>query len=292
VSLLHAACCLLCSLPAMRVIIDGEAVDPRTATISVFDWAVFRGMGAFEVLRSIRGLLLHSGAHFDRLERSVGLLHMPSIDRRAVEEWASAVAAENDDGLIRVVITAGGRDAASEPVDAPPRVIVVWEPLPILPEKLSLLPLRSPWHPATDDFPVSGVKWLSYAPNMVSTDLAVAAGFDDALLVTMDDVVLEMPTSSIAWVAGGRLVTPSVDLGILLSITRDAMFTCAARVGIEVVEGRYRLDELLAADEVISLSTGKLMLPVGAVGDTDIPVGPIAAALAAAYADLIEEELG
>lgn len=276
----------------MRVIIDGEAVDPRAATISVFDWAVFRGLGAFEVIRSVRGRLLHGEAHFERLERSMGLLRMTPVDPALVADWAAAVAAENDDGLIRVIVTAGGRDEGLDRVDAPSRTIVVWEPLPTLPERLSLLPLRSPWHPATDDSAMPGVKWLSYAPNVVSTDLAVAAGFDDALLTTTDDVVLEMPTSSIAWVTEGRIVTPSLDLGILLSITRDVMFECAARIGVEVVEGRYHLSEVLAADEALALSTGKLMIPVGRIGDVEIPSGPVTGELAAAYSALIDEEVG
>jgi branched-subunit amino acid aminotransferase/4-amino-4-deoxychorismate lyase len=276
----------------MRVIIDGEAVDPRSATISVFDWAVVRGLGAFEVIRSVRGRLLHGGAHFERLERSMGLLRMSPVDLPTVANWAEAVAAENDDGLIRVIVTAGGRDQGSDRVDVPSRTIVVWEPLPTLPERLSLLPLRSPWHPATDDSAMPGVKWLSYAPNVVSTDLAVAAGFDDALLTTTDDVVLEMPTSSIAWVTDGRIVTPSLDLGILWSITRDMMFECAAMIGVEVVEGTYHLSDVLAADEAIALSTGKLMVPVGRVGDFEIPSGPVAEGLAASYSTLIDEEVG
>jgi branched-subunit amino acid aminotransferase/4-amino-4-deoxychorismate lyase len=276
----------------MRVIIDGEAVDPRAATISVFDWAVFRGLGAFEVIRSVRGRLLHGGAHFERLERSIGMLRMAPVDMTLIADWTGTVAAENDDGLIRVIVTAGGRDQGPNRVDAPSRTIVVWEPLPVLPERLSLLPLRSPWHPATDDSAISGVKWLSYAPNMASTDLAVAAGFDDAVLTTMDDVVLEMPTSSIAWVAGGRIVTPSLDLGILLSITRDVMFECAARIGVEVVEGRFPLSDLLGADEALALSSGKLILPVGRIGDAEIPAGPVAGELAAAYSVLIDEEIG
>jgi branched-subunit amino acid aminotransferase/4-amino-4-deoxychorismate lyase len=279
------------SLPVMRVIIDGEAMDPRAATISVFDWAVLRGLGAFEVIRSVRGRLLHGDAHFDRLERSLSLLRMAPPERAAVAEWASAVAAENDDGLIRVIVTSGGRDAASDPVEAPARTVVLWEPLPTLPNRLSLLPVRSPWHPATDQHAVAGVKWLSYAPNMASTDMAVVAGFDDALLTTMDDIVLEMPTSSVAWVADGRIVTPSLDLGILLSITRDLMFRCAARIGLEVVEGRYPLSDVLGADEVLALSTGKLMMPVGRIGDVDIASGPVTAELTAAYAALIDDEL-
>jgi branched-subunit amino acid aminotransferase/4-amino-4-deoxychorismate lyase len=276
----------------MRVIIDGSPVDAHDASISVFDWAVFRGLGAFEVFRSRDGRLLHLDPHLDRLERSSAMLGLPPLQRAAVAEWAGSVASANEDGLVRVVVTAGGRDDASDPVAAAPRVIVVWEPLPALPERLTLLPMRSPWHPATDEAGFPGVKWLSYGPNMASTDAAHAAGFDDALLTTMDDIVLELPTASVAWVSQERLVTPSLDLGILPSITREVMLECAGRLGIAVLEGRFHLGELLAADEVLALSTGKMILPVGRVGDTDIPSGPVTGKLAAAYDALAAEEAG
>lgn len=275
----------------MRVIIDGEAVDARSASISVFDWALIRGLGAFEVVRAHQGRLLHLDPHLDRLERSLALLRMEPVDRGRVADWARAVAAENDDGLVRILVTAGGREEGPDAAQAPTRIVVLWEPLPPLPDRLALLPIRSPWHPATTHFAFPSVKSLSYAPNMMSTDLAVASGYDDALLTTMDDVVLEMPTASVAWVADGRLVTPSLDLGILLSITRDAMIECAGRIGIEVEEGVYPLADLLAADEVLALSTGKLIVPVGRVGDVEFPGGPVASELAAAYAGLIDEEL-
>ncbi|HUG75534.1 MAG TPA: aminotransferase class IV [Acidimicrobiia bacterium] len=264
----------------MRVIIDGEAVDAAQATISVFDWGLFRGLGVFEVVRSEDGVPRHLDAHLDRLERGLSVLRLGEIDRAPLADAVIAVAAENDDGLIRMMVTAGGRDPE---VIAPSHTIVVWEPMPALPDTLSLLPMRSPWHPATNQAGFAGVKWLSYAPNMASTDAAVAAGHDDALLTTMDDVVLELPTASIAWVSDGTLYTPSLDLGILLSITRDVTLGCARQEGIPVIEGTFGLDELLTADEVMALSTGKRVLAVGRVGGVEFSSGPLTARLAAAY---------
>jgi branched-subunit amino acid aminotransferase/4-amino-4-deoxychorismate lyase len=99
----------------------------------------------------------------------------------------------------------------------------------------------------------------------------------------MDDVVLELPTSSVAWVSDGSVFTPSLDLGILLSITRDVTLDCARQEGIPVIEGIFGLDELLGADEVMALSTGKRVLAVGRVGEVEFASGPMTARLAAAY---------
>ena len=44
-----------------------------------------------------------------------------------------------------------------------------------------------------------------------------------------------------AWVVGGVLETPGLDLGILDSITRRVMLDMASQLGLEFVEGTWDL---------------------------------------------------
>lgn len=76
-------------------------------------------------------------------------------------------------------------------------------------------------------------------------------------------MVLESPTSSIFWVAGGEIKTPSLELPILDSITRRRLLGW-----IDVVEGEWALDEVLAADEVFIASTTREVHAVDRVGET------------------------
>jgi len=271
----------------MRVIIDGVARDERTASVSVFDWAVIRGFGVFELVRSYRGDLFRLDRHLDRLEHSAAALAIEVPDRAAIAGDMGRVAATRGDGQVRVILTGGGRDLS---VTAPPRTIVMWEPLPLAPDRIRVMPVVAPWHPATDSGGYAGVKWTSYAPNMAATDRARRAGFDDAMLVTPDAVVLEGPTFSFAWVRGGRVETPSLDLGILPSITRDVLFECCGRLGLPVEQGRYPLDRVISADEVVALSTNKQVSPVAQVGENLIPGGPMAGRLAAAFTTIVQSE--
>ncbi len=148
------------------------------------------------------------------------------------------------------------------------------------------------WHPGEAAGPLYGVKWLSYAPNMASTDIARRRGYHDALLISRDGWVLEGPTFTVAWFVDGVLETPSLDLGILASITRAVLFEIGDAVGIPVVEGRYPLERLLAADEVVGMSTIKEVSPLGTVGDVELSTGPIAGRLHAAFRDIVEAETG
>lgn len=273
----------------MRVIIDGEDRDERTAAVSVFDWALIRGFGVFEVVRSYGGVPFRLDRHLDRLDHSAGALGIGSPDRVTLSRDVTRVASECGEGQVRIILTGGGRDPL---VAAPARTIVMWEPLPHVPDRLRVMPVVAPWHPATNVAGFPGVKWTSYAPNMATTDRVRRLGFDDALLVTTDGVVLEGPTFSFAWVRSGRVETPSLDLGILASITRDVMLECCRRLDLPVDQGRYPLDRVLSADEVIALSTVKQIVPVDRVGEADIPGGPVVGRLAAQFAAIVHEETG
>lgn len=273
----------------MLVLIDGRAHEPAGATVSVFDWAVIRGFGVFEVIRSYDGAPFRLDPHLDRLERSAAALWIDLPPRDDLAEWARRCAESGGECQVRLVATGGGRNPT---VDAPSRVIVMTEPLPEVPPRLSVLPVRAPWHPGTDEGGFSGVKWTSYAPNMASTDLAKRAGFDDALLLGAGDTVLEGPTYTVAWVTDGRVETPSLELGILHSITRDVLLESAARLGLPMAEGVFPLARLLAADEALGLSTTKQVTPIERVGDQEIAVGDLGAALAREFAAIVAAELG
>lgn len=269
----------------MVVLIDGKpAADP---SISIFDAGLVRGDGCFEVLRSYDGRAFAVGEHLNRLERSSKMLGIDLPPRSALADWIAGVAAEGGDGLVRLMATRGGADRAQHPA----RVIVNWEPMPDIPDEMRLLPTVAPWHAAGADWSLAGAKTLSYAPNMSAIRDAQNAGYDDALLLATDGTVLEGPTFSIAWVTGGRLVTPTLELSILESVTRRVTLQLAGAAQIEVEEGSYRLEDVLAAPEAMVLSTVKEVAPVAAIGDHAYQAGPVTASLAELFAAEVHSRL-
>lgn len=273
----------------MRAIVDGVEMAARDAVVSVFDWGLQRGFGAFEVIRSYQGRLFRQSGHLDRLERSLTALYLPVPARADLERWSARMAELGGDCAVRVIVTGGGRDPL---FDAPPSTIVTWEPLPTVPTRLRLTEMTASWHPGTDRAPFHGIKWLSYAPNMAATDAARRAGYDDALLLTTEGDVLEGPTFTVAWVADGAVETPGMEMGILASITREVLLESCARLGRPAREGRFPLARLLAADEVMALSTTKEVTPIAELGEHRLGSGPVASELAAVHREIVSEELG
>jgi branched-chain amino acid aminotransferase len=136
---------------------------------------------------------------------------------------------------------------------------------------------------------LTGVKSLSYGANMQATRLGQARGGDEALLVRPDGSVLEAPTSTIFWASeGGGLRTPSLEAGILDSITRRRIVEA-----LEVEEGVFALEDLLEASEAFLASTVREVQPITRVDETDFsPDGPRTTDAREAFDAAIAEALG
>ena len=270
------------------VLINGTPFASGDARLSVFDVGLQRGYGCFEAFRAYQGRVFRLGPHLDRLERSAQRLAIPLPPRSDLERWAADRAAAGGDCVVRMFVT-GGLDPFHPGTDN--SVIVIAESLPAPKASLQIAPLPAPWHPGGSVSELTGAKTLSYGPNLAASLAARRTGADDALLIARDGSVLEGPTYSVAWMVGDRLETPGIDLGILESITRSVALEVAPGCGLEVYEGTFPLERVLAADEVVALSTLKEVTPVSRVGDHQFGGGERSAQLAAAFSDVVRREL-
>lgn len=257
------------------ILVDGEPSD----RIPVSDSVVLRGDGVFEALRTAEGRPFALEEHLDRLERSAAAMELETVDRAQLRSWVHRVAEPEGHALVRILVTRGDDGSVG-------RTVVLSQPLPVVPEPFSVLPHRAPWHPAGRPWELAGVKTLSYAPNLAATRLANRAGYSDALLVSDDHTMLEGPTFSIGWLIDGYFETPSLDLGILASITRAQAIDLTRSLGVGVVEGRFHVDRLEKATDVIVMSTVKQVTTVARCGDIEPQGTDFTARLGQAFAAL------
>jgi branched-chain amino acid aminotransferase len=244
----------------MLASVDGAIGPIEEARIPVTDEGLTRGDGGFEVLRLYGGRPFALEDHLVRLGRTCAGLRL-GWDEDAVRAEIAALIESNDapEALLRVVLTRGGR-----------RVLTI-EPLPPHPPVARVMTVTYAPNRVLD-----GLKTLSYGGNMLAGRLAREQGFDEALLVTPHGRVLEGPTWSFFWVAGGELLTPPLEDRILASITRTYVIEeCDAR------ERPCTLDDIAGADEAFIASTVRTALPIAAVDGIELPAAPGPVTLAA-----------
>jgi branched-chain amino acid aminotransferase len=234
--------------------VDGAISPVSAATIPLPDDGLYRGDGAFEVIRLYGGRPFALGEHLDRLDRSAGAIEL-SYDRPALEREVEQLLTRfgGEDGQLRIVVTRGGRR------------IAVTEPLPPRGETVSLATVT--YAPSVI---LNGVKSISYAANMQATRLAAAQGADEAILVRPDGTVLEAPTAAVFWVSPqGTLRTASLEAGVLESITRARIVDA-----LDVETGEWPVADLRAAREAFLASTTREVQPVAAIDGSDLPEAP------------------
>ncbi len=234
--------------------VDGRVTPTAEAMVPMKDDGLYRGDGAFEVIRLYEGRPFALDDHLDRLERSAAAIRL-EFDRAALEREIDALLAEagEPDGQLRLIVTRGGR-----------RIAAI-EPIPAHAESLALAVVT--YCPSVI---LTGVKSLSYAANMQATRLAREQGADEAVLVTPDGSVLEPPTSAIFWVSPeGGLRTPALDVGVLESITRDRLVKA-----LHVEEGAWPVADLRAAREAFLASTTREIQAVSAIDGRALAEAP------------------
>jgi branched-chain amino acid aminotransferase len=252
--------------------VDGTITATPEATIPLPDDGLYRGDGAFEVIRLYRGRPFALAEHLDRIERSAAAIELP-VDRAAIERELEPLLArvEGADGQLRIVLTRAGRR------------LLLTEPLPEWAPTLTLATVT--YCPSVI---LTGVKSISYAANMQATRIANSRGADEALLVRPAGIVLEAPTSTIFWVTPeGEYRTPSIGVGILESITRSKLIS-----ELEVTEGEYELGDLLGAAEAFLASTTREVHGISRIDEQEFEApGPRTRAAQEAFERAVERGL-
>lgn len=250
------------TLPWPRALVDGTLQPLADAALPLTDEGFGRGDGAFETIGVWDGRPFALDAHLARLAASLRSVLLGEVDDALLRSDIDiALEGVTGDAALRVYVTASGTR------------IITCAPPPDRPDAQHLVPYEAPWIQPRSRYGAAGAKTMSYLPNMVASRAARAAGGEDALLLTADGTVLEGPTFAVYWTSGGVLYVPSLELGIIDSTSRRTVLAIAADEGVEVKEGAFVLQRLLAASEVMISSAIRDVIAVRRVGDTTF-VGP------------------
>jgi branched-chain amino acid aminotransferase len=260
------------------VMIEGRIVPPAEAVISVFDRGFLYGDSVFETIRTYDGKPFALIEHIERLKSSASLvlIEMPASTDQIAEEVRQAVAAAgNAESYIRVMVTRGTGELGLDPGLAknPLRVIIV-APLVSPPEEdyqhgIGCVTYET--QRVAESTSAVGAKVGNYLVSALAMREARAAHAQEALITDGRGTVVEGATSNVFAVLGGKLVTPPVEAGILLGITRRHILEIAEELGITIELRAPGVEELYGADEVFISSSIREILPVVRVNGR--PVG-------------------
>jgi len=102
---------------------------------------------------------------------------------------------------------------------------------------------------------------------------ALEQGFDDALIINQKGSISESTGSCIFFIRGNFVLTPSLDCDILPSITRRRIIGLCKNNGIEVLEGHFRLEEVMGSDAAFLCGSMIEIMPVSQIDEHKFETG-------------------
>ena len=279
-----------------RINLNGEI--HQDAHISVFDHGFLFGDSIYEVVSTHHGQLCFVNEHLRRLRNSAHAisLEIPLTDEKMIREIHKTMeAAGNPESYIRIIVTrgVGEMDIDPETCTEPNVLIFVKSILQYSEENyenginVALVSIKRNSKEALNP----GIKTGNYLNNVLAKVEARKMGAADALMLNPTGQLTECTTSNFFFVRDQRLMTPSLNCGILLGITREVVLRLARENGVLVEEGEWPPDVLQNAEEAFITGTVKMVMPVTSLDGRPIgsgKPGPITKMMMRLYQDVLK----
>ena len=268
-------------------LINGKEVKKEDFNIPVENLAIWRGDGIFEAIAIHNGYLFAIYKHMERFAKSAEKMFFDDIDFTKIKEDLISIASKFDNGYMRVII---GRGTDKDKSD----VYIFYQDLINFPESFSLQSQKAHWQSggdfSLDEVENIGSKTISYAMNINQTRLAQKSGYTDSLLLNKDGIVLEGPTFCVSWIIDNKIYVPSLDLGILDSITRRTLINIAKEAGLDLKIENIHINDIYNVDTVFALSTAKHGIFVSQIDDQTYTEDSLLEIIRQSFTDFIEKE--
>ncbi len=264
--------------------VHGKISRPEDARISPLDRGFLFGDGVYETGRSEARCCLYMEEHLERLHRSGARLglRLPWKDDEIVSQiHATLKQFGKDEAYWRVLLTRGDVTTVGiAPFEtAGERITIFVQNMPKDIESkrrtgISLLTSEIQRNSARAQDP--DIKTCNYLNSVLALRDVKARGAEDAVLLDAKGNLTEGTTFAVFAVRrDGTLITPSLEVGILNSITRRHVLDFAKKQGIKTEEGFLPVDEFRGCPEVFIASSIREAVPVNAWDGKRYELGPV-----------------
>lgn len=278
--------------------VNGRYLRHAEAVVHVEDRGYQFADGVYEVCEVARGHIMDMTRHLDRLNRSLSELEIGwPVNRQALQLIIGEVVRRNrvTNGLIYLQVTRGvaPRDHVFPAADTRPALVVTAKRSdPSAAAKKAENGLKVITVPENRWDRVD-IKTVGLLPNVLARQKAKLAGAQEAWFIDPDGTVKEGAATN-AWIVtmDGRLVTRPADSGILRGVTRTTVFDVARKLGLEVEERGFSVDEAKGAREAFMTAATTVVMPIVAIDGHPIAnghPGSVALSLRAAFFDVAEK---
>jgi branched-chain amino acid aminotransferase len=254
---------------------DGEFGRYHDIKLGLMTHALHYGTGCFEGIRAYWNSkqqqlhLLQAPAHYDRMRRSANVLRMelPHTTEELVDITIEVLRRNQfkSDTYIRPLLFASSEEIGVRLHNLKHSFFIYAIPFGnYVAIESGIRCMVSTWRRVPDEaLPPRAKITGSYAQSALAKSEAVEAGYDEAIVLTMDGHVSEGSAENLFMYKDGVFVTPPVIDDILEGVTRTLVTKLIREeLGREVIERSIDRTELYTCDELLLCGTGAQISPV------------------------------
>ncbi|HRD56643.1 MAG TPA: branched-chain amino acid transaminase [Ferruginibacter sp.] len=279
--------------------LNGTLVKASDAKMDFYSQSLHYGYSVFEGIRSYATengttKIFKATEHYDRLQRSAKALNMPyHWNTPALTAATYDLLQKNNlqDAYIRPIVYAPANMSFVQN-DISFLAIEVWEMQPFLGDKMVRVMTSSFQRPNPKGFKIEAKAGGHYVNSILASQEAKAGGFDEALLLDINNNVAEAPGANLFFEKNGKLFTPALG-NILPGITRATVLELCQNLGIAVTEGKFTTDDVKQADAAFFCGTAVETIGIQSLDDYTFPAHWDATAsekIQQAYKNLVREK--
>lgn len=281
--------------------LDGGLVPWDEAQVHVLTHGLHYGYAIFE------GIRCHSTAtgpaifrlreHIERFLSSAKIYRMKvPYTQEQLEQACCALVRDNGlaDAYLRPIAFSGYGEMGLDPTRSSVQVaIAMWGWGAYLGEanaQKGVRALVSSWvRVDSRSLPPQAKCAANYANGALAKMEAVAAGYDEAILLNSAGMVSEGPGENIFRVKNDIVSTPPASSGILRGVTRDCVIQFVADEGLIFRRSDFTREEMFTADELLFTGTAAGITPIREVDGRPVGTGkyPLTARLQKLYDDAV-----
>ena len=243
--------------------INGTWKKASKSTVPLNDSGFLLGDGLFETIRFDNKTLFKPEKHLERLYLGLQIIHicLESSDAKILEILNKIIQKnELEAGLLRLMVTRGNVEGPPWKYTGSASVYINIRPLspePILPVKVVYYPEKK--YPIIRYTPA--IKSLNYLGNMLAKKDAEKDDAFEPVFFNGDGFITECAIRNIFFIQDKKLLTPSIELGVLPGVMRDTIISIAKEINITVKEANISIESINEMDEAFISSTGIGLLP-------------------------------
>lgn len=242
---------------------NGDFGKKEDISIPLSDRSIYFGDAIYDAAIGSYDRILWEDEHIDRFllgAKKIGIVH--SFTHKYLSEILREIAVKSmiKNYLIYFQISRGMPKRIHSSKGASVNLLVTVDPIEIRPDlpPMSLITFEDKRYEYCD------IKTVNLLPSVLAATKADFSGCDEAVFVRRG-FVTECSKSNISILKQGRVYTHPENNNILAGITRHHLRLACKLEGIDFIEEKFTVKDMILADEILVTGTGKLCRTAGSV---------------------------